>query len=170
MSRHIRPHKKSWFVVALVVAVGGAMLLNYSHAAVDEETANPRYEPAGRGVRWIESGNVRIKMLVDQSNLGGSEIEIGEITLPVSYGKGPPHLHQSTEIFYVLSGKLGHTVKGELHVLEPGMVGIVRSGDAVSHSVESDEPVKALVIWTPGGESEILLNRFGFKARPIEDE
>jgi hypothetical protein len=47
------------------------------------------------------------------------------------------------------------------------MVGIVRAGDQVIHHVVSDEPVKALVIWLPGGEAERLVG-FGFKERPVE--
>jgi hypothetical protein len=46
------------------------------------------------------------------------------------------------------------------------MVGIVRPGDSVSHRVVSEEPVRALVIWAPGGEVERLA-RF-FEQRPIE--
>ncbi len=61
-------------------------------------------------------------------------------------------MHGTVEIFYVLSGELDHIVNDESHILTPGMVGIVRTGDSVVHRVVGDEPVKALVIWAPGGE------------------
>jgi len=47
------------------------------------------------------------------------------------------------------------------------MVGVVRVGDSVAHAVLSDEPVKALVIWLPGGEADRLIAEFGYsEARP----
>ncbi len=136
-----------------------------------QEGATVEYEKATQGTRWLESANsdLAIKILVEASNLGGAEVEIGEITFP----PGPPplgegHLHGSIEIFYVLSGELDHIVNGESHVLTPGMVGIVRPGDRVKHQVNSSTPVKALVIWAPGGEVERLA-RF-FQERPVEED
>ena len=136
-----------------------------------QEDAPVAYEKATQGTRWLESANsdLTIKILVEASNLGSAEVEIGEITFP----PGPPvpgegHLHGSIEIFYILSGELDHIVNGESHVLTPGMVGIVRPGDRVKHQVNSSTPVKALVIWAPGGEVERLA-RF-FQERPVEEE
>ena len=43
-----------------------------------------------------------------------------------------------------------------------GEVGIVDGGDVVRHGLESDAPVRALVIWVPGGEIDRLI-RGGFK-------
>ena len=126
------------------------------------------YAARSAGTQLLEKNGVFIKMLVDATNLGGTELDIAEITIPVAYGQGGDHHHGSMEIFYILSGTLGHTVNGERHVLTPGTIGIVRPEDSVAHSVESDEPVKALVIWVPGGESSRLVNDFGYKATPIE--
>jgi quercetin dioxygenase-like cupin family protein len=125
------------------------------------------YQKAGQGTRWLESGALQIKMLVEAATLGSDELEIGEITFPATGRPGGQHGHTSTEIFYILSGTLRHTVNGESHDLTPGMVGIVRAGDQVIHHVVSDEPVKALVIWLPGGEAERLVG-FGFQERPVE--
>ena len=124
------------------------------------------YSISGHGTRILEGTNgLTIKMLVERVNLGGNEVEVGEITFP---GKSPggDHVHQTNEIFYVLSGKMEHIVNGESAVLDPGMVGIVRKGDTVSHKILSDEPVKALVIWAPGGEADRLAQFFTVK--PIE--
>ena len=126
----------------------------------------PDYSISGRGTRILEGANgLTIKILVEEANLGGSEVEIGEITFP---GKSPggDHLHETNEIFYMLSGKMEHIVNGESAVLVPGMIGIVRKGDTVSHKILSDEPVRALVIWAPGGEAERLAQFFTVK--PIE--
>jgi uncharacterized cupin superfamily protein len=69
------------------------------------------------------------------------------------------------EIFYVLEGTLEHVVNGVTHVLTPGMVGIVRAGDEVAHRVPGDEPVRALVVWAPGGEVDRIAP--GFRQRPV---
>ncbi len=126
------------------------------------------YAASSSGTQVLEKNGVIIKMLVDATNLGGAELDIAEITIPVAYGQGGEHHHGSMEIFYVLSGTFGHTVNGERHVLTPGTVGIVRPEDTVAHSVESDTPVKALVIWVPGGESSRLVKDFGYQATPID--
>ena len=136
-----------------------------------QEGAAVEYEKATQGTRWLEStsSDLAIKILVEASNLGGAEVEVGEITFPPAPpSPGEGHLHGSIEIFYVLSGELDHIVNGKSHVLTPGMVGIVRPGDRVKHQVNSSTPVKALVIWAPGGEVDRLA-RF-FEQRPVEEE
>jgi quercetin dioxygenase-like cupin family protein len=105
------------------------------------------------------NGGTQIKLLLDESNLGGTEIEIGEITFPPGANSGS-HPHGSTEIFYVLEGELEHVVNGESHVLGPGMLGFVRPPDSVNHIVPGDQPVKALVIWAPGGEAQRIVSRW----------
>lgn len=95
-------------------------------------------------------GPINFKVLVDAANLGGEETRIAELTFSPDY-EGQPHTHDAIEIFYVLSGKLGHNVNGVAGVLEPGDIGIYRPGDTIIHSVESDEPVVVLTIWLPGG-------------------
>ena len=46
------------------------------------------------------------------------------------------------------------------------MIGIVRTGDSVVHRVVSDEPVKALVTWAPGGEIDGIASNL--RETPIE--
>lgn len=125
------------------------------------------YEKATLGTRILEAGGgLTIKVLVEAANLGGSEVEIGEITFPVGAGaSGGGHRHGAIEIFYVLEGELDHIVNGESHRLTAGGVGIVRSGDEVVHRVVGDTPVKALVIWAPGGEVGRIAP--GMRERPI---
>lgn len=106
-----------------------------------------------------KTSGTTIRMLLDETNLGGTEIEIGEITFAPGTNSGS-HPHASTEIFYVLSGELEHIVNGESHLLKPGMLGFVRPPDEVNHVVPGDEPVKALVIWAPGGEAGRILGNW----------
>ena len=123
------------------------------------------YEKATEGTRILEgAGGLSIKVLVEQSNLGSAEVEVGEITFPAG-SQGRDHLHQAIEIFYVISGQMNHVVNGTDHVLGPGEVAIVKPGDTVSHKVVGEEEVKALVIWAPGGEADRIAR--GFKVKPI---
>ena len=150
-------------LVSICVAAPG-----YATPAAAQEPEVPEYDRATHGTRWLESdGGPTIKMLVEESNLGSGEVEIGEITFPVGSGaSGGEHMHGRVEIFYLLSGTFDHVVDGEAHRLTPGMIGIVRPGDNVIHRVIGDEPVRALVIWAPGGE----IGRFdsGFRQRPVD--
>lgn len=133
---------------------------------VPEASAQDNYARATRGTRILRSdAGLEIRILVESTNLGGSEVDIGEITFPPGPAPSSGHRHGAVEIFYILSGRLDHIVNGESHVLDPGMVGIVRSGDEVIHHVVSDEPVRALVIWAPGGEADRLAQFF--KQEPI---
>jgi quercetin dioxygenase-like cupin family protein len=125
--------------------------------------AETEYQKSTQGTRYLERAGLSIKILVEASNFGGSEVEVGEITFPAQ-SPGGNHIHGTNEIFYVLSGRMDHIVNGESNALEPGMVGIVRKGDTVSHKVLSDEPVKALVIWAPGGEVERIGQAFQERA------
>jgi quercetin dioxygenase-like cupin family protein len=153
----------AWGVTGCALVAGGLAL-------ADHRADHSKYAPSGAGTRLLDGpSGVKVKLLVEQSNLGGTEVEIGEITFPAGYKKSPAHGHGHVEIFYVLSGKLGHEVNGTKHTIEPGMVGIVRPGDRVVHSVESDEPVRALVIWAPAGEADTLVRAGVFKPRPIDD-
>ena len=111
------------------------------------------------GEAFQSPGGTIIRLLLDERNLGGKEVEVGEITFPPGTNSGA-HPHGATEIFYVLSGELEHVVNGESHLLKPGMVGFVRPPDQVNHIVPGKEPVKALVIWAPGGEAQKIVGRW----------
>jgi quercetin dioxygenase-like cupin family protein len=126
------------------------------------------YSPKSTGVRKLTLGTQEIKMLVDKSNLGSTEIEVGELFLPAGFQGTGDHRHENLEIFYVIEGTLGHEVNGKLYRLEVGDVGIVKAGDTVNHSVLSESSMRALVIWTPGKESAVLINRFNFSEKAME--
>jgi len=151
----VKHHVLAWLVVAAIAAPTGA-------------SAQGDYAKATEGTRWLESGaGLAIKVLVESSNLGSAEVELAEITFPPgsgSAGRGG-HRHGAIEIFYVLEGTLDHIVNGESHVLAEGGVGIVRPGDEVVHRVVGDVPVRALVIWAPGGEVDRIAP--GMQQRPV---
>jgi len=123
------------------------------------------YARASSGTRELElPGGTRIKLLLEAANLGQDDIEVAEITIPVGTDPTRAHRHGATEIFYVVEGVLGHVVDGTEHRLEPGMVGVVRRGDEVMHRVLSDVPVRAVVLWLPGGEADRLAPADRWKA------
>jgi len=113
------------------------------------------------GAKW--------KLLLDESNLGGKELEAAELVLPAGTTvRG--HMHGSVEVIYVLSGTYHHEVNGKLYVLKPGMVGIVRPGDTVRHLVPKEADTKLLILWTPAGEAtRIFQQSKGVKPDPVPE-
>jgi len=97
---------------------------------------SPNYAYATNGIKDQIGGGSgsEWKLLVDESNLGGKELEMTEVTLAPGTVVGS-HMHGSVEVIYVLSGTYEHEVNGRRYSLTPGMVGIVRPGDKVRHLV-----------------------------------
>ena len=116
------------------------------------------YAYATKGLVEFQDSGEHWKLLLDASNLGGKELDMAELTLPAGEVVDSHH-HGAVEIFYVLSGTLGHEVNGELHMLTPGMVGVVRPEDAVRHLVPKEGDVRMLVIWAPSGEAQKYFGR-----------
>jgi len=140
-------------------------LLASSSATIAAQDSTYRRSSSGTRVLENDTGT-SIKILVDNTVLAGTGVEVAEATMPVGAGSGPAsHRHGSTEIIYVLSGELDHVVNGEAHRLTAGMVGIVKPSDTVIHRVVGQSPVKVLLIWAPGGEVDRLAQRF--RQRPI---
>jgi quercetin dioxygenase-like cupin family protein len=92
-----------------------------------------------------------LRMLLDKTGLGSSEVSIGERTYRANY-TSTEHVHQGIEILYVLEGEFHHEINGQTYVLNPGMIGIVKVGDQVRHKTGPRGPVKLLMIWVPGEE------------------
>src|ERR687898_390692 len=65
-----------------------------------------------------------IRVLADDATIGGREVEVAEITFPAGSDSGD-HRHGVTELLYVLSGELEHSVNGSTVLLKPGMLGTV---------------------------------------------
>jgi mannose-6-phosphate isomerase-like protein (cupin superfamily) len=86
-----------------------------SQSLRDKSREASRYSYATSGV--IELPNLNLPL--DEATLGGKELEMAEITFPTGT-VDDKHQRGSVEIFYVLSGKFGHEVNGELHWLTRG--------------------------------------------------
>jgi mannose-6-phosphate isomerase-like protein (cupin superfamily) len=111
---------------------------------------------AGRVLK--SPGGTQLRVLVDAQTLGGSEVEVAELTfLPDSDSGG--HHHGVTETFYVLEGEMNQVINGKPVKLGPGMVATVRPTDEVRHR-SGPKGAKVLVIWAPGGEIERVAGRW----------
>lgn len=138
----------------LKIVVWSACLWNINTCLANTTEQAPAYDHATRGVICFKQCSW--KLLLDQSNLGGTEVEIMEMVLPAGTHTDS-HPHGSIEVIYVISGQVGHEVNGKLYQLDPGMLGIVRPGDKVRHIVTGRE-AKILVIWAPGNEAKRLFD------------
>jgi quercetin dioxygenase-like cupin family protein len=152
------------FGFALSIASFAAMGADTVGAA---PSTSAGYAYATNGIKDNIAGpfGAKWKLLLDQSNLGGKELEMLELTMKPGTVV-PSHMHKSLEIIYVLSGIYQHEVNGKLYQLTPGMVGLVRPGDHVRHLVPKSGPTKVLIIWVPAGEAKDTYQRA--KGTPID--
>jgi quercetin dioxygenase-like cupin family protein len=106
-------------------------------------------QPAASKV-FVSPNGTQLRVLVDDATLGGSEVEIAELTFLANSDSGD-HRHGVTETFYVLEGELEQVINGKPVRLAPGMAASLRSTDQVRHK-SGPNGAKVLVIWAPGGE------------------
>jgi quercetin dioxygenase-like cupin family protein len=97
-----------------------------------------------------------IRVVINEQLGGTKEVSIAELEIPPGVDV-PDHVHQSTEIFYILSGELEQTSEGKVQKLTAGMAALVPANTTTHHKVTSKEPVRALVIWAPGGEEQRIV-------------
>ena len=100
-----------------------------------------------------------IKVLIDEHLGGTTEVTLAHLTIPPGTDVSD-HIHQSTEIFYILSGELEQTSEGQVKTLSAGTACLVPANTTTRHTVKSKEPVTALVIWAPGGEEKRITERW----------
>jgi quercetin dioxygenase-like cupin family protein len=157
----------TWFL-GLLLPVIGSSAIGSEPAGVPANGGGYAYATAGIKDH-IEGGlGVKWKILLDESNLGGKELQMVEATFPPGLAV-PSHTHGSVEIIYVLSGTYEHEVNGKLYRLTPGMVGLVRPGDHVRHLVPESAAAKVLIIWVPAGELQRgLAQARGTAISPLE--
>ncbi len=141
----------------LIPLIGVVMTSAATGGDAPQAPAQQTYSYATNGVldNVGDRGGDKWKLLLNESNLGGKEMEAAEVTIPAGTVVGS-HRHGSVEVIYVLSGVYGHEVNGKLYLLKPGMVGIVRPGDTVRHLVPKQGPTKLLILWSPSGEAAKL--------------
>ncbi len=142
-----------------------------AESAATAPDASPHYAYATNGITdHIGAGSgAEWKLLLNESNLGGKELQMVEVTLAPGTNVRS-HTHGALEVVYVLSGTYEHEVNGKRYSLTPGMVGIVRPGDHVRHIVPKSGPAKLLIIWAPAGEAErVLRSAKGTAVDPVPE-
>jgi quercetin dioxygenase-like cupin family protein len=107
-------------------------------------------EQGNVGKTFVSPGGAQLKVLVDAASLGGTEVEVAELTLVPNSDSGD-HRHAVTETFYLLEGDMEQVINGKPVKLTPGTVASIRSTDQVRHKA-GPKGAKVLVIWAPGGE------------------
>jgi len=144
-------------LIGLLAAIASVPSLAADNATPASAPVQPAYSYATNGVldNIERDGGSKWKLLLDESNVGGKELQAAELLLPAGT-ESPGHTHKSVEFLYVLSGTYEHEVNGRRYRLTPGMVGIVRPGDRVRHLVPKDSDVKLLVLWAPAGDNTAL--------------
>ena len=145
--------------ISVSAAIAAALYSPPSAPSASATSSASSAQAADLGSFLSESGT-EIRLLLSESNLGGGELQVGEITFPPGTNSGN-HYHGATEVFYVLSGELEHVVDGVSETLRPGDLGFVRPPSAVNHRTAPDGPgAKALVIWAPGGEGTRIVENW----------
>jgi len=92
-----------------------------------------------------------VEVLVDSRDTDGAWSLISFTAPGLFRGSGAHHHEQTTETFYVLSGRLRFRLNGEHREYGAGSVVVVPPGLVHAVSNPYDEPVRVLIHCTPGG-------------------
>ncbi len=146
-------------IVGLAVLGWSAwLLLTPVHAEDSSRFVRPE-----QATTYIEpQSKSQITVLIDERLGGTKDVSIADLVIPPGVDV-PDHVHQSTEIFYILSGELEQTSEGKVQKLTAGMACVVPANTTTHHKVTSKEPVHALVIWAPGGEEKRITEHWQAK-------
>ena len=135
------------------------MLLSGNVRAEEHRFVHPKdtttyIEPASKS---------ELRVVIDEHLGGTKDVTVADLVIPPGVDV-PDHVHQSTEIFYVLSGELEQTSEGKVQKLTAGMACLVPANSTTHHKVTSKGPVHALVIWAPGGEEQRVVENWQKRA------
>jgi N-acyl-D-amino-acid deacylase len=115
------------------------------------------------GRAFVSAGGTEMRVLADQTDVRGTEVEIVELKFPANSDSGD-HRHAVTETFYVLEGEMDQVINGTPVKLTPGLSATIRSTDQVRHK-SGPNGARVLVIWAPGGEIARVTARW----KPVQD-
>jgi quercetin dioxygenase-like cupin family protein len=103
---------------------------------------------AGEGdAIWMLNSLYEVRASSDET---GGELTAMEMTIPPGMGP-PPHVHKGGESVYVLEGQVRYHVGGDVHEGGPGTFFYIPAGIEENFEPADDNPVRLLVIYTPGG-------------------
>lgn len=99
----------------------------------------------------LEVMGTRIRFLVSKEETAGAW-SLLEYTAPAGFPGPAPHYHaRTTELFYVLEGRLTLEHGGAARVLDPGSLALVPPGVPHRFSNPGAEPCRFLIQLSPGG-------------------
>ena len=99
----------------------------------------------------LELMGVRIRFLVSGEETGGAWSLLEYTAPPGLAGPAPHHHARTTELFYVLEGRLTLEVEGEVRTLGAGGLALVPPGVPHRFGNPSAEPCRFLIQLSPGG-------------------
>ncbi len=142
------------WLIALLAFWGTVSLLSPVSA---EEQRFVRLEDTTTYIDPVSKSELRV--VIDQHLGGTTTVSVADLVIPPGVDV-PDHIHQAAEIFYILSGELEQTSEGKVQKLTAGMACLVPANTTTHHKVTSKGPVRALVIWAPGGEEKRIVEQW----------
>ncbi|HKA54074.1 MAG TPA: cupin domain-containing protein, partial [Candidatus Binatia bacterium] len=94
-------------LIALTFILLGSAVRAEEHRFVHPEDTTTYIEPASKS---------ELRVVIDQHLGGTKDVTVADLVIPPGVDV-PDHVHQSTEIFYVLSGELEQTSEGKVQKL-----------------------------------------------------
>jgi quercetin dioxygenase-like cupin family protein len=104
-------------------------------------------EPGEGDAIWMLNSLYEVRASSDET---GGELTAMEMTIPPGMGP-PPHVHEGGESVYVLEGRVRYHIGGDVREGGPGTFFYVPAGIEEHFEPADDNPVRLLVIYTPGG-------------------
>ncbi|MGF1431574.1 cupin domain-containing protein [Kitasatospora sp. LaBMicrA B282] len=120
----------------------------------------------------LSSAQSAIRLLADSSHTGGA-LSTQRVTLGAGANGATPHLHTaSTELFFVLDGRLQVLAGDEVHTANTGDLLVVPPNRAHAFAAAQGSPADLLIVITPGVERFDyfrLLERLGRGEATLEE-
>jgi mannose-6-phosphate isomerase-like protein (cupin superfamily) len=115
---------------------------------------------------WFEAfPGERVKIRVDSDKVGGQFTVLESV---VDHDVAMPmHIHTRDEIFYLLEGEVVFSIDGVTSLLQEGSEILVPAGTPHSWRKTSGNPVRALIVFAPGGIEELYLRAGGMTQKEI---
>ena len=96
---------------------------------------------------WMLNSLYEVKASSDET---GGELTAMQMTIPPGFGP-PPHVHEGGESVYVIEGNVRYHIGGETVEAGPGSFFYIPGGIEENFEPADNNPVRLLVIYTPGG-------------------
>jgi quercetin dioxygenase-like cupin family protein len=96
---------------------------------------------------WMLDSLYEVKVSADET---GGSLTAMQMTIPPGMGP-PPHVHAGGESVYVLEGEVRYHIGDQAHEGGPGTFFHIPAGIEEHFEPAGDEPMRLLVLYTPGG-------------------